>query len=174
MDRLGVQLAQHQHELTAMLQSTNDSSLNELADTLTSLTRETAFRTLPVTGSSPFKNKQAINVDRRRRALTRLLHTSYALSAKGASFVQSPEWMHLYKLCVNQHGVQWSINLLQQHDVDGWLRETRQLIRHTRASMRQQCKVMRFDKQASFDANPAAAIHRMLASNALPSQIHSR
>ena len=174
VDHLEQHLLLHQHDLTLMLHSTDASSLNELAVTLTSLARSSAFKTLPVTGSSPYQSKQMLSTERRRRALTRLLRTSEALRATGtASFTRSPEWLHLYQRCVRDHNVHWFINLFQQHDVDGWLRETRQLIRHTRASMRQQCKVMRVDKQASFDANPAAAIHRMLASNTLPSQIHS-
>jgi hypothetical protein len=70
------------------------------------------------------------------------------------------------------HGLRWAIDGFYDHDDAGWFNETRQHINRTRSTIAKEKHRLKKARASSFDANPAATIHRMLQSDALPSQLH--
>jgi hypothetical protein len=75
--------------------------------------------------------------------------------------------------CSKQHQLQWAVDACYCGDAHAWLHETQQLLRRTRSSIRQEQSRMMRERKPPLDASPAAFVHRMLKSDALPSQLLS-
>jgi exonuclease III len=165
------QLERHEHELQSLAEEGTPTSIDSLAIQLTHLTHASAFSKLPLTGSTPYRNKSLLDLERQRRSLSRLLHTTRSLvDHYAAPPTHSPEWLHHYHHCIHQHHLQWSTD---PHLVSPWMQETQKLISATRAMIRRETKRLSKHTSSSFDINPSASIHRMLKSDALPSQLFS-
>jgi hypothetical protein len=74
---------------------------------------------------------------------------------------------------MHQHGLRWAIDAYYDGDAAGWINETRQHINRTRSTIAKEKHRLKKARASSFDVNPAAMIHRMLQSDALPSQLHA-
>ena len=97
---------------------------------------------------------------------------------------RSPEWTKQFRKCGKQLQLQWRIDPCGRRvDVASWICETRQLLNRTRAAIRHEQHRMRHTGTPTHSAasdegsrphfSPAALVHRMLKSDALPSHIHA-
>ena len=162
-----------EHQLRTLAQTLTPDSLSSLATHLTSLVHTSAFTCLPLTSAAPYNSKSILRLERQRRDLTRLLNTSSRLLLQGCSLIRSPEWAHLYRHCVKYHSIHWATSPHYQHDNAAWVEETRDHIRCTRRNIRLERRHLMKERAAPFDTNPAAMIHRMMQSDALPSHLYS-
>jgi len=88
--------------------------------------------------------------------------------------LQSAEWRRLHRACIELHELQWIIDAYDAgSDAAAWVQDTQVLLRATRSAIRKEKQRMLRDRRPPMDANPAAQIHRMLASDALPSELLS-
>jgi exonuclease III len=184
--RLDRKLMQHEQQLRELIDTTDSStSLSSLATQLTQLTHHAAFSSLPLTGSTLYKCKSVLQLERQRRSLISLMHTSTALLDSVPHpivLTQSPEWVRQYDSCVTRYELQWKVDLFTHRDGDNtstitaaWLHETKQHIKQTRTHIRRE-KTHMGKQQTNFNRfhnNSAASIHRMLQSDALPSHLYS-
>lgn len=147
-------------------------SLSCLAEQLTTITKDAGYSTLPITAGAALRNKSVLHLQHQRGALSRLLHLSISLLRRGFQLELCPDWLKLFSHCSQQFDLQWSTHYRNELS---WLQETKQLLRRTRALIRQQRHRMLQQRvhHDPFISNTAATIHRMLQSDALPSQIHS-
>ena len=172
--QLEKKLTQHQHERLQSIDIDNpSSSLSSLASQLTSFTHCAAVSSFPLTGAAPYRTKSIFQLHRKRRDLISLLHTATVLHDRHVSLVCNPEWVKQYRLCIHHHRMQWKVDVYYHHDDEGWINETKQYITDTRRDIRRESKRMMRQKVDTFDASPAATIHRMLQSDALPSHLYS-
>src|SRR5207237_728071 len=91
---------------------------------------------------------------------------------RGDCFARSPEWQRHWSKCM-QLGLQWRCDAWYGGDPHAWLAETRDLLACTRRAVRQEQQRMQRSTRAPLDVNPAAAVHRMLKSDDLPSHLLS-
>jgi exonuclease III len=149
-------------------------NIDLLAATLTSITSQQAQTHLPLNASNTYHNKDISDLQRQRSALSRLSNAVRVLLSSGhtpAQLLTSPEIMQLRSACHQRFGIVWSSNI--SLDVGAWLQETETFIRLTRSSVRAQYACLRKQHDNHFTRAPAAVIHRMLQSDALPAAIHS-
>ena len=155
--------------------------LDRLASRLTALVHRAAFATLPVTGSAPRRSRNMLQLQQQRRDLTHLLRLSSSLVHSAPShsrmrsfcLAHSPEWRRQLRHCIEQHQLSWSVDACSGADPHAWLQETQQLLSRTRADMRREQRRMMRERRPPLDISPAALVHRMLKSDALPAQLHS-
>jgi hypothetical protein len=81
--------------------------------------------------------------------------------------------MHLHRLCTSQRNTQWFTDLRYDYNVASFVAELRQRICDLRLTIDREVTRMRSAAQRRFDANLAAAVHRTLQSDALPSRLLS-
>ena len=170
-------------ELRVASCSDQPSKLDWLASRLTTQVRRSAFASLPITGAAAYKSSDMLQLQRRRRDLTRLLHVSSALCPRGLAharvsmrcgpLTRSPEWTQLYRRCVEHHAICWSVDPFHGAHLYAWVSETRQLLRDTRSAMRGELRRMQRARRPLSEANPAALVHRMMKSDALPAELLS-
>ena len=163
----------HEHYLQTLADTLSETSLSQLASELTSIAHRSAFAKLPRMGSKPLMNKTVLQLHRQRRDLSRLIHYTTTLLGSGLALTRSPDWARLHQHCVQQHQLQWSVNAYYDHDDAAWLMETRRFLSRTRSSIRREQYRLAKGRSSYADDNRAAAIHRMLESDALPSQLYS-
>ena len=161
------------HLLDSLLHSPDVATLSDAASLLTSLTRDAAYIHLPTTGATPLRTRSALQLQKQRRDLTRLLRISIALNHAGHAMTSCLEWRRLYRCCMYHHRVQWHTDIRFSCDTHAWIDETRQHIRSARSAFVVECQRVHHRPKAHFDANPAAAVHRMLSGDALPSRLFS-
>ena len=131
-ERLQSSLSLEEEALRAATRSDHPSDLDHAASRLTSLVRRAAFASLPITGAAPFKSSDMLQLQQRRRDLTRLLHASSALcprdhmeprrwaSMRCNHLVRSPEWTRLYRRCVEHHAIRWSVDPFHGAHLYAW------------------------------------------------------
>ena len=165
-------LSQHA-DLLSLATSNNPASLDLLATHLTSAVRAASLATLPLSFGDTHKSRDVLDLQRQRRDLIRLDHiTSTLLSHRdGASPTRSPEFLHLFAHCQQQHGLVWTHDAAV--DLNSWRAEAAAHLQQTRSQLRAQQKHMRHQQStsSSFDASPAATVNRMLKNDALPSEL---
>jgi hypothetical protein len=100
---------QRMQQLLATCDDNPAASLDAVASDLTAVLHRSAFDCFPITGSAPYKSRDMLQLERQRRALTRLLRLSSAMLTSAAPlrlhrvrFVQCAEWRTLYAQCVDQ------------------------------------------------------------------------
>ena len=160
-------------ELDALAHADDTDVLDHLASSLTALVHRAAFSSFPITGAAPYKSNNILQLQHQRRDVARLLHIAEKTLLRGAPFVRCPEWLHQHQRCLELHGLRWDNDPWAGDDPQAWLKETREMMSSTRAAIRKEQHRMLKSQRPPIDANPAAAIHSMLKSDALPSQIHS-
>ena len=149
-------------------------NINRLASSLTVITRNEAHTHLPLTQPTPYLDRTTQALGRQRRSLTQLLRAAQLLQRRGhsgAELMHSPELLKHYRRCTHTHSIQWTCDL--RKDISGWLSETENHIRHTRAAIRAQHQWQRRQDTSEFERAPAAIVHRMMKSDAVPPEIHS-
>jgi len=167
-----------QAELLSFALDDSLHSLHRLAAELTQLVHRSAFACFPITGSPPHSSASLLQLSTQRRDLSRLLHTAEAVylaapAAMGDCLSRCPRWLQQYTACTRQHGLQWRSDAWYGGDPRAWIAETRQMLGSTRASIRAERQRMMRERRAPVEASPAALVHRMLKSDALPSHLHS-
>ena len=170
-----------QDEFRALTQRGDPVSLDGLASRLTGLVRRAAFATLPITGSAAFRSADMLQLQRQRRSLTQLLRLSRELqrrsrldkASSSTCLIRSLQWRQQYHDCREEFDLQWSVDPFCGAAVYAWEAETRDMLRDTRAAIRAEQKRMVRERRTPVEANPAALVHRMLKSDALPSQLQS-
>jgi ribonuclease HI len=169
-------------QLHALLASDGDPAvtLNAVAERITSATHRSAFDCFPLTGSRPYENRSMLQLERQRHALTQLLHISSAAARAPplprlprCSLALCPAWRKQYARCVQQLGLQWTIDALDNADPDEWIAETQRKLNQIRTAIRKERTRMQRKPHAPLDTNPAAHVHRMLDSSELPAQLHA-
>ena len=171
---LDQRLHRHTDELLHLAHSDDPHLLSDCASLLTSLTRHSAFACLPLTGAAPYRSASILTLQHQRRDLTRLMHVTDTLLSHAHTLARSPEWVQAYRRCTHTHRLQWATDVHHlHHDVSAWVAETRDHIRRTRSAIAAETRRMQKHSKPRFDANPAAAVHRMLQSDALPSLLYS-
>jgi hypothetical protein len=173
VDHLEKCTIRQEHHLRTLDDTLSTSSLSSLAIELTTLTHDSASTKLPITGSTPYSSKSVLRLERQRRDLTRLLHIASTLLQHGHSLIRSPEWTRLHQHCMHLHGLRWAIDAYYDDDAAGWINETRQHINRTCRTIAKEKHRLKKARASSFDVNFAAMIHRMLQSDAPPSQLHA-
>ena len=164
----------HRHHLSSLASALSPDSLSTLASDLTSLAHRSAYAMLPITGDKRYKSKMILRLERMRRDLTRALHIAVRLVNSGHRLIRCPEWARLYAHCLRHHRITWCTDAYYHHDDTASIHETRRLITRTRSSIAREKHRLRLHQATTpFDANPAAAIHRMIQSDALPSRLFS-
>jgi exonuclease III len=150
-----------------------------LASSLTNLVHRSALATLPLTGAAPFRSVDLLLLQRQRTSLTRVLRVAESIVGcaprKGLSracFTSSPEWRRLWRQCQQQQ-LQWRCDIWCGGDPLAWVAETRSMVACTRRDIRKEQRRMHSNARAPLDVHPAAAVHRMLKSDALPSHLLS-
>jgi exonuclease III len=174
-------LLEHQHQIREELELDQPHSLNDIATYLTQMVHTHAFDLLPLTGDKPLHNRCILQLQRQRQDLTRLLSLSKFLLDTAPPhlhghchcFASSPEWRKQQRLCANLHQLEWMTDVRYAGAAKYWLDETRQMLRNTRTAIRQEQKRMIRSRKPNLDVNPAAMVHRMLKSDALPNQLLS-
>ena len=160
----------------SLLDATNNTAtINAAAVLLTELTLSAATHCLPLTGAAKLESKKLLTLKRQRQTLTQLLRLSLSLAARPrhVSSTDYRKWNKLNNRCLNIYQLQWKSNFWSE--TDDWLKETQVHISSTRCVTRAEQKEMltadgRNYKSASQN-NPAAAVHKMLESDAFPSQL---
>src|SRR6476661_73544 len=179
--KLTEKLEEAEKELRAGIVEASTASLSYVASSLTSIVRRLAFVRLPLTGATPGHSRCILQLQRQRHALTRLLRTSELLLAAAPAelrghchcLTRSPEWTHMHLHCTQQLELRWTTDVHYAGDARLWLDETRELLRVTDRHRRQEQKRMLRETKPPLDADPAALVHRMLQSDALPEQLLS-
>jgi len=175
------QLEQHQRSLSDAIAHSDSDSLSSAASHLTALVLRCAHATLPLTGSKLFESRCILQLQRQRRDLTRLLRVSSSLLCAAPDHLrghahcltQSMEWRRIQQHCIRQHQLQWTIDAQYCGDAHAWMDETQLMLSRTRSIIRQEQHRMMRERKPPLDASPAAYVHRMLKSDALPSQLLS-
>jgi len=166
-----------QAELLSLALDDSPHSLHRLAAELTQLVHRSAFACFPITGRPPHSSASLLQLSTQQRDLTRLLRTAEAVilaaPAVGDCLSRNPLWLQQYSACKRQHGLQWRSDAWYGGDPRAWIAETRQLLRSTRTAIRAERRRMMRERRAPVEASPAALVHRMLKSDALPSNLHS-
>ena len=161
---------------TASLASPHHTNVNDalslFASNLTSVVRQAASSTLPITGAAPLRNKSILRLESIRRDLTGLLNFSHELQSKQIPLIHCIKWMSTYNHCMHHHNIKWH-TVIQYEDEQRWMQETRRIICRIRAAIKFEKKQLTRTRRAPVDTNPAAAIHRMLRNDALPPQLFS-
>jgi len=162
----------HDSHLDSLAKQRTKQSLDTLASELADHVRRSAFATLPITGDAPLRSKNIINLSHQCHNLIHLRNITRELLRQHADTTPtaSPEWLKSYHRCL-QHGIYWRFRV--DEDTSSWLNETQSLLRCIRTNIRHNKLCLIRTSTSSFDANPAARIHRMLDGDALPSQIFS-
>ena len=88
-------------------------------------------------------------------------------------FVQSVQWSRLQQRCFAEHHLHWAVDAWYAGVAEAWLAEMRQLLRSTRSSIHTEQRRMLRERKPPADSNPAAFVHRILRSDALPAQLLS-
>lgn len=153
----------------------DEVSLSALASQLTSVAHDAAFATLPVAGAAQHQSKSILRLEAQRRDLTRLLRFSSELVDAGMRMPLCPQWRRLLKHCQHLHELAWTLSACAcaPSDARAWLDETRSLLAATRAAIRDAKLRLGRARRDPIDVSPAAAVHRMLESDAFPSQLFS-
>jgi exonuclease III len=181
--QLEQQLLRHERQLqqlAAGATADDPAALNDLASSLTALTHCAASDTLPHTGAAAYRCRNVLQLQRTRQLLSQLLSTARSVLQRqhphrlpsAMLLTRCPRWLQLHRRC-QQHGIAWRQDAWSCGDAAAWLAETEQLLRDARRAIRQKQLRMSREQRAQYDANPAAAVHRMLRSDALPAQLHS-
>ena len=174
-------LQRNHRQLGELASSADAAALSLLASRLTSLARNAAFASFPITGAAPYRSNDVLQLQHQRRALSSLLRLASRIvqSAEEMGHVQGdcltrcPEWHRQYQHCVQRFQLHWRCDAWYGGDPHAWLLETQQLLGATRSAIRREHKRMTREQRPPLDASPAALVHRMLQSDALPSQLHS-
>ena len=159
--------------LPALAMRDDPASLSSLASLLTCIVHDAAFASLPLVGAAPSRSKSILRLKAQRRSITRLLHLSDRLVLQGISFVSCPAWLQLYHHCEQQHNTRWTVDASSPANTGSWLAETRRFLAQTRSEIQHAARQLGKARRPPLDASPAAAVHRMLDSDALPSQLFS-
>ena len=169
-----------QDSLQQLACSSEPVSLDGLASRLTALAHRAATASLPITGAAPYKSSDVLQLQAQRHALTNLIRISTSLlhsvppeRMHSFRFVHCAEWRRQHRLCVEQHQLRWSINAWDNGDPHAWMHESQRLQSATRAAIRKEQQRMQREPLAPMDVSPAAHVHRMLKSDALPTHLHS-
>jgi hypothetical protein len=175
-------ISTRQVELNELSLGRSTDSLQCLAVTLTDLLRRAAAKSFPITGAAPLRSTCALELQKQRRCLSRLLaHSENVLaSAKQRGvvahdcLVRNPEWRRQISQCrYSFPHLQWHCDAWSRGPPQVWLQETRALLNRTRSAIRkEQKRMLRDPPGASFESS-AAHVHRLLKSDALPSHLHS-
>ena len=168
-----VSTAQFRSDLDELASRDDAISLSLLAQHLTSIAHDAAFSALPLIGSAPYQNKPVLRLEAQRRDLTRLLHFSCELAHDGIRFALCPAWTRLFRHCLSQHQVAWTVDAHCHAAAAAWLDETRRMVCTTRADIRRAKQQLDKVKKTPLDASPAATVHRMLENDAFPTQLFS-
>lgn len=171
IDSFEEQLHRDQHQLTAMAMTASRDSLTALATALAGAAHRASFSNLPLTGAAPFKSTRVLRLQRQHRDLIRLRLCTQTLLVQDIDPTHSPEWTRLYVRCLHEYQLTWIAH--ESHNINAWLEETKHHISVTRQLIAAEKNRLTKERAPPLDANPAAQIHRMLASDALPSQIYS-
>ena len=174
-------LQRNHRQLEELATSDDAAALGLLASRLTSLARTAAFASFPITGAAPYRSNDMLQLQHQRRALSSLLRlaSSIVRSAEGTGHVlgdcltRCPAWHRQYQHCVQRFQLHWRCDAWFGGNPHAWLQETQQLLTATRCAIRREHKRMAREQRPPLDASPAALVHRMLKSDALPSQLHS-
>ena len=164
-----------QGELASLAATSDAAALDLVASTLTRIANASAFATLPITGAAPLRSATLLALQQRRTQLSRLARATALLAAAAADVTRSPEWLRLYRLCVEHHLVTWTSDIRYDRGCDScrvFLEETRRHVTEARADIRRERRRMTRTAAPRFDVSPAAAVHRMLRSDATPSHLH--
>lgn len=162
-------------DLAALLDRGDAVALSSLASQLTHITHTSALATLPVSGSPAFRNKGVLQLQQKRRDLTRLLHISSALLSSHSSFLSCLHWRQRHRCCIRHHHVQWQSDPNGHDGEQRWVEETQQMIRDIRASIireRQRMKKRQPSSVPLFETR-FSSLSRIIRSDALPSNIFS-
>jgi len=185
---LELSMLQQREDLEALVSDSDQpqDALHALAASITELVRSSAVTCFPMTGGPSRKSGHLQRLQQQRRILTRLLHIAESLVHRSAThclpsdcLVRCPEWLRLFHQCRSQHPqLQWRSDVWYGGDPLAWIAETRSILNRTRRFINKEVRRMaQADVSAGairqLDANPAAAVHRMLQSDALPSQLTS-
>jgi ribonuclease HI len=155
----------------------NDSmdadTLDDLAGALTSVTKTSAYKTLPITGAAAYASSDVRSLQHQRLALTRILCISRKLLSlrHHPSLHHSPEFLKQHRYCTQQLKLIWPRHNV--HDAHAWTSDTQSMLAQVRGSIKKHISSMYKQKKDKFEANTAAAVHRMLASDAPPAQLYS-
>jgi exonuclease III len=162
--------------------SADDHSADRLssrAAALTQLVHRCAFVIFPLTGAAPFQSGNVLQLQQQRTSLTRVLRVAEDIVSSAATvrlagdcLTHSPEWRRLWRQC-RQHGVQWHCDAWYGGDPCAWVAETRAMLASTRRAIRKEQQRMQRHAREPLDVSPAAAVQRMLKSDALPSHLLS-
>ena len=162
-------------------------SLDCLASTLTKLVAAEAVKSFPVTGAPPRQSVCVLELQRERRALTKLIqqaervikHThSLRSTIPGDCLARNPEWCRQMRVCqLLFPSLRWNCCAWTVHggDPHAWIQETRRMLNNTRGCIRKEKRRMQRAPMTTykFGVNGAALVHRMLKSDALPSYLQS-
>ena len=169
-----------QERLQALAHSEDAASLDHLASRLTGMTHRAAVTALPITGAAAYKSSDMLQLQAQRHALTNLTRISSRLLQSVAPedmhsfrFIHCAEWWRQYRLCVEQHQLRWRVDAQDNGDSHAWMQETQKLQAITRTAIRKEQQRMQRQPRSSLDVSPAALVHRMLESDALPTHLHS-
>ena len=173
VNRVDRTVGRRMRSMLADTQSDDVNALDSVASSITTLARDCAFIALPITGAAPRRNNASMMHQRRLRAVIRLLRMTERIIARGDDPTRCTVWSQLHHQCVHSHNIMWNINLYYHHDVDGWIDETQHIIRTVRRDVERERVRMRQQHKHTFDANPAAEVHRMLQSNSPSTELLS-
>ncbi|MDI1348780.1 MAG: endonuclease/exonuclease/phosphatase family protein, partial [Aquabacterium sp.] len=173
-----------QPQMEQLLDACDDdpaANLDAVASRLTAVLRRSAFACFSITGSDPYKSRDMLQLERQRRAITRLLRLSSDVLTsadprrhRSVHFERCAEWRRQYAQCMElQLDVQRAPDACSGADAMEWIKETRRLLNQIRISIRGEQKRMHRSHRSPLEANPAAQVHRMLDSSELPAQIHA-
>ena len=171
IDHLEMQTHHHDHVLHTLASTLSVDSLSSLASELTRLVHRSAYAKLPITGFQPHSTRSILALQRQRRDLNRLRCLTRKLIRLGMQLTHSPEWTRLYAHCIKQHHITW--HTAAQYNTAAWMQETQQIICHTRSRVEKEKLRLTNARSQPFDTNPASQVHRMLLSDALPTQLLS-
>ena len=164
-------------DLAALLDRGDPVALSSLASQLTHIAHSSSLATLPVIGSPAFRSKSVLQLQQKRRDLTRLLHISSTLLSFHSRLSSCLQWRQRYLYCIRHHHVQWRA-VLHEHDGEQrWVEETQQMVRDVRADIiRERQRMKQRQRQPasvpSFESR-FSTLTRIIRSDALPSNIHS-
>jgi len=180
IQRVDAAVAEHQRELSALVEPGTTDALEQLTAALTALLHAKAAVSFPVTGAAPRQSVCVIQLQQQRRALSRVIKLSATVLAsaghRGAAttshcLVQNTEWRQLAQRCIKHHpSLQWKAHACHPC---AWISETRTLLNRTRSAIRTELKRMQRAQARPLSECSAAHVHRMLKSDALPSHLQS-
>lgn len=162
-------------DLAALLDRGDAAALSSLASQLTDITHSSALASLPVSGSAAFRDKSVLQLQQKRRDLSRLLHISSALLSSHSSLLSCLHWRQRHRYCIRHHHMQWRADPHGHEGEQRWVEETQQMIRDIRASVireRQRMKKRQPSSVPPFESR-FSSLSRIIRSDALPSNIFS-